>query len=81
MEKHPWVSKANAERIFWNKIRVTVENHDIAMQWGSEGFISSINDSASIYISEWANDDRASITIKDILNTYLSHIRNLNVHS
>jgi len=41
VEKHPWVSKANAERIFWNKIRVTVENHDIAMQWGSEGFISS----------------------------------------
>ena len=34
----------------------------------SEGFISSINDSASIYISEWANDDRASITIKDILD-------------
>ena len=34
----------------------------------SEGFISSINDSASIYISEWANDDRASITIKNILD-------------
>jgi len=41
VEKHPWVSKATAERIFWNKIRVTVENHDIAMKWGSDGFISS----------------------------------------
>ena len=30
--------------------------------------ISSINDSASIFIQEWANDDRSSITIKNLLD-------------
>ena len=41
VEDHPWVSKATVERVFWNKIKVTVENHDIAMRWGTKGFISS----------------------------------------
>jgi len=30
--------------------------------------ISSINDSASLFIQEWANDERSSITIKNILD-------------
>ena len=34
----------------------------------SQGLISSINDSASIYITEWANDARSEITIKNILD-------------
>ena len=34
----------------------------------SQGLISSINDSASIYITEWANDERSTITIKNILD-------------
>lgn len=34
----------------------------------SNGTISSINDSASIYINEWSTDDRSSITIKNILD-------------
>ncbi len=34
----------------------------------SQGLISSINDSASIYITEWANDERSEITIKNILD-------------
>jgi len=34
----------------------------------SQGLISSINDSASMYITEWANDERSKITIKNILD-------------
>lgn len=34
----------------------------------SQELISSINDSASLYISEWANDQRSEITIKNILD-------------
>ena len=34
----------------------------------SQELISSINDSASIYITEWANDERSGITIKNILD-------------
>ena len=34
----------------------------------SQGLISSIDDSASIYITEWANDERSEITIKNILD-------------
>ncbi len=34
----------------------------------SQGLISSINDSASMYITEWANDGRSEITIKNILD-------------
>ena len=34
----------------------------------SQGLISSINDPASIYITEWANDERSEITIKNILD-------------
>ena len=30
--------------------------------------ITSINDSASLYIQEWANDERSSITIKNLLD-------------
>ena len=41
VEEYPWVEKASVQRIFWNRIRVTIKNHDIAMKWGSEGYISS----------------------------------------
>lgn len=32
-----------------------------------QGYINSIDDSASLYLTEWANDDRARITIKHML--------------
>lgn len=35
------VSNADAERIFWNQIKVSIQEHDIAMRWGSDGYISS----------------------------------------
>ena len=67
VEKHPWVSIANVERVFWNKIKVTIENHDISMKFGSEGFISSkgvlfkpkflINSDAPIGITSEENID------------------------
>ena len=41
VEQHPWVSKAEVSRLFWNKIRIAVEKHNIAMRWGSEGYISN----------------------------------------
>ena len=41
VEQHPWVSKAEVSRLFWNKIRIAVKNHSIAMRWGSEGYISN----------------------------------------
>ena len=31
-----------------------------------EGYINSVRDSASIYISEWSSDNRNTITIKDL---------------
>ena len=33
-----------------------------------DGLISSIDDSAAMYITEWANDERADITIKNLLD-------------
>ena len=33
-----------------------------------EGYINSVRDSASIYISEWSSDNRNTITIKDLLD-------------
>ena len=41
VEQHPWVSRAEVSRLFWNKIRIAVEKHNIAMRWGSEGYISN----------------------------------------
>ena len=41
LEKHPWISNVEVERIFWNRIRVGLEKHDIAMRYGTEGYISS----------------------------------------
>ena len=41
VEQYPWVAKAEVSRLFWNKIRIAVVRHDIAMRWGSEGYISS----------------------------------------
>jgi len=41
VEQHPWVSKAEVSRLFWNKIRIAVEKHNIAMRWGSGGYISN----------------------------------------
>ena len=41
VEQHPWVFKAEVSRLFWNKIRIAVEKHNIAMRWGSEGYISN----------------------------------------
>ena len=40
VEQHPWVSKAEVSRLFWNKIRIAIVRHNIAMRWGSEGYIS-----------------------------------------
>ena len=41
VEQHPWVAKAEVSRLFWNKIRIAVVKHEIAMRWGSEGYIST----------------------------------------
>ena len=41
LEKSPWISNVEVERIFWNRIRVGLEKHDIAMRYGTEGYISS----------------------------------------
>ena len=34
VEQYPWVAKAEVSRLFWNKIRIAVVRHDIAMRWG-----------------------------------------------
>ena len=41
IEQHPWISRAEVNRLFWNKIRIAIEKHNIAMRWGSEGYISN----------------------------------------
>jgi len=41
LEESPWISNVEVERIFWNRIRVGLEKHDIAMRFGTEGYISS----------------------------------------
>jgi len=41
VEQYPWIAKAEVSRLFWNKIRIAVVKHDIAMRWGSEGYISN----------------------------------------
>ena len=41
LEESPWISNVEVERIFWNRIRVGLEKHDIAMRYGTEGYISS----------------------------------------
>ena len=41
VEQYPWVAKVEVSRLFWNKIRIAVVSYDIAMRWGSEGYISS----------------------------------------
>ena len=41
VERYPWVAKAEVSRLFWNKIRIAIVRHDIAMRWGSEGYISN----------------------------------------
>jgi cell division protein FtsQ len=41
VEQHPWISGAEVSRLFWNKIRIAVVRHEIAMRWGSEGYIST----------------------------------------
>tara|TARA_B110000261_G_scaffold74715_1_gene86612 strand:+ start:155 stop:883 length:729 start_codon:yes stop_codon:yes gene_type:complete len=41
LEQSPWISNVEVERIFWNRIRVGLEKHDIAMRFGTEGYISS----------------------------------------
>jgi len=41
LRESAWVSDAQAQRIFWNQIKVSIQEHDIAMRWNSEGYISS----------------------------------------
>ena len=41
LKEHPWISSVEVERIFWNKVKIELVMHDIAMRFGSEGFISS----------------------------------------
>ena len=41
VEQYPWVAKADVIRVFWNKIRIAVVKHDIAIRWGSEGYLSN----------------------------------------
>ena len=35
VEQHPWITRAEVSRLFWNKIRIAVVKHEIAMRWGS----------------------------------------------
>jgi len=75
VEQHPWVSGAEVSRLFWNKIRIAVEKHNIAMRWGSEGYISnqgvlfkpnlSINSDAPIAI---VSEDRIEQFYVDFMN-------------
>ncbi|MDC0198425.1 FtsQ-type POTRA domain-containing protein [Candidatus Thioglobus sp.] len=41
VKESPWVSNAEVQRIFWNQIKVSIQEHDIAMRWGLAGYISS----------------------------------------
>jgi len=41
LRESAWVSDAQAQRIFWNQIKVSIQEHDIAMRWNTEGYISS----------------------------------------
>ena len=41
IESHPWVARTTIKRLFWNKIHIKLESHDIAMRWGEDGYISS----------------------------------------
>ena len=41
VKESPWVYNAKVQRIFWNQIKVSIQEHDIAMRWGLEGYISS----------------------------------------
>jgi len=41
LRESAWVSDAQAQRIFWNQIKVSIQEHDIAMRWNAEGYISS----------------------------------------
>ncbi len=41
LKDSPWVAHVEAQRIFWNRIKVSIQEHDIAMKWRSEGYISS----------------------------------------
>ncbi|MDP6162929.1 MAG: cell division protein FtsQ/DivIB [Candidatus Thioglobus sp.] len=39
--ENPWVLSVEAQRIFWNRIKVSIKKHDVAMRWGAQGYISS----------------------------------------
>ena len=41
LEASPWAKEISIQRVFWNTIRITIKNHDIAMRWGINGYISS----------------------------------------
>ena len=41
LKDSPWVDDVETQRIFWNRIKVSIKEHDIAMRWGFEGYISS----------------------------------------
>ena len=40
IESHPWVARTTIKRLFWNKIHVELETHDVALRWGDDGYIS-----------------------------------------
>jgi len=43
LKESPWVDDVKTQRIFWNRIKISIQEHDIAMRWhtDSEGYISS----------------------------------------
>jgi len=41
VSENPWVLNVETQRIFWNRIKVSIKKHEIAMRWGSQGYISS----------------------------------------
>ena len=41
LRESAWVSDAQAQRVFWNQIKVSIQEHDVAMRWNAAGYISS----------------------------------------
>lgn len=41
LESHPWVKSAQVRRLIWNNIHIKIQEHDIALRWGENGYISA----------------------------------------
>ena len=74
--ENPWVLSVEAQRIFWNRIKLSIKKHDVAMRWGAQGYISSqgvlfkpsltINSNAPIGLVSEAN-------VKDFYDDFIQY--------